>query len=401
MRVEWSSWRSWPRWLALSLAAVSAGLATTPAPTSAGPQAAAAAAQHLGVAAPRAAAVEEARALVSAHRAALGIPGISAAVGIDGTIVWSQGFGYADLENRVPARATTLYRVGSVSKPITATAVVQLALSGALDLDAPVQRYVPSFPDKQAPITTRQLAGHIAGIRHYQGDESLSEGQRHYDDVVEALAIFQDDPLLFSPGEDYSYSSYGWNLISAVVQGAADQDFLGYMQEHVFDPLGMNHTHADDPRPIIPERARFYSFTGGRLRNAPFVNNSYKWAGGGFIASVEDLVRFGSAHLEPGFLSREALDLLFTSRRTSDGEETGYGIGWRVGTLGSLFPEADLRRDSELGRLRVMHHGGSSVGGRAFLLLVPERRVVVAVLVNYNRLAGSQLGAGIAAAFID
>jgi CubicO group peptidase (beta-lactamase class C family) len=349
----------------------------------------------------RAAAVERASEVVQAHREELGIPGISAAVAIDGTIVWSAGFGYADLENRVPARGTTLYRVGSVSKPLTATAVVQLALDGRLDLDAPVQRYVPSFPEKEHPVTTRLLAGHLAGIRHYRGNESVAEGQRHYDDVVEALAIFGEDPLLFAPGERYSYSSYGWNLISAVVQGAAGQDFLSYMQSNVFEPLGMIHTYADDPRRIIPDRTRFYEVSDGRLRNAPFVDNSYKWAGGGFIASVEDLVRFGSAHLRPGFLPQEGLELLFTSQRTNGGEQIGYGIGWRVGSFGELFAEDSPVRGGDLAPLRVMHHGGSSVGGRAFLLLVPERRMVVALLVNYSRFGGGRVAGDVALAFLQ
>jgi len=349
----------------------------------------------------RTAAVEQARSVVREHREALGIPAISAAVSIDGAIVWSEGFGYADLENRVPARATTLYRIGSVSKPVTAAAVVQLALDGRLDLDAPVQRYVPSFPEKERPITTRQLAGHLAGIRHYQGNESIGEGQRHYDDVVDALGIFGEDPLLFAPGERYSYSSYGWNLISAVVQGAAGQSFLSYMQENVFDPLGMIHSYADDPRRIIPERARFYSYAGGSVRNAPFVDNSYKWAGGGFVASVDDLARFGAAHLQPGFLPQEGLDLLFTSQRTNAGAEIGYGIGWRVGTFARLFPADSARRGDALAALRVMSHGGSSVGGRAFLLLIPERRMVVALLVNYGRFGGGEVAAEVAAAFLQ
>jgi len=358
-------------------------------------------AQSAPIAQGQAAAIERAREIVERHRESLGIPGISAAVGIDGKIVWSEGFGYADLENRVPASERTLYRIGSVSKPVTATAVVQLATSGKLDLDAPVQRYVPSFPEKQQVVTTRLVAGHIAGIRHYAGNESIGEGQRHYDDVVDSLVIFQDDPLLFDPGERYSYSSYGWNLISAVVQNAAGEDFLTYMQRNVFDPLGMNDTYADDPRWIIDGRTRFYSSSPNGTINAPFVDNSYKWAGGGFIASVDDLVRFGSAHLGDGFLPQAALDLLFTSQRTNDGEETGYGIGWSVGSLGALFPEDSPLRGSALADLPVVHHGGSSVGGRAFLLLVPDERMVVALLVNYNRFGGGSVAGEVAATFIQ
>ena len=359
-----------------------------------------AAAQSAPIVQGHAAAIERARDVVQRHRVSLGIPGISAAVGIDGMIVWSEGFGYADLENRVPATERTLYRIGSVSKPVTAAAVVQLATAGKLDLDAPVQRYVPSFPEKQQPVTTRRVAGHIAGIRHYAANESVGEGQRHYDDVVDSLMIFQDDPLLFDPGERYSYSSYGWNLISAVVQGAAGEEFLTYMQRNVFDPLGMNDTYADDPSWIIDGRTRFYSSSPNGTINAPFVDNSYKWAGGGFIASVDDLVRFGTAHLSAGFLPQEALDLLFTSQRTNDGEETSYGIGWRVGRFGALFPEDSPVRNSELADLPVMHHGGSSVGGRAFLLLIPEERMVVALLVNYERFGGGSVAGEVAAAFL-
>src|SRR6266404_4420741 len=160
-----------------------------------------------------------------------GIPGLAIAVAVDGRIVYSEGFGFADLEERVPVWPTTKFRIGSVSKPLTAVALVQLVEQGKLDLDAPVQKYVPSFPDKGAPITTRMLAGHLGGIRHYKDDENLSA--KHYNNVLEGLKIFEDDPLVAPPGTKFSYSSYGFNLLSAVVQGASGQDFLSYMHEHV------------------------------------------------------------------------------------------------------------------------------------------------------------------------
>src|SRR2546426_9120253 len=153
------------------------------------------------------------------ERLATQIPGVQVAVAVNGKLVWSEGCGYADAERQQPVTRETQFRIGSVSKPLTATAVVLLYERGKLDLDAPVQRYVPSFPDKGYPITTRQLAGHLAGIRHYRGDEFVLN--RRFGSVGEGLTIFQDDSLLFPPGTRFSYSSYGWNLISAVIEGAA------------------------------------------------------------------------------------------------------------------------------------------------------------------------------------
>src|SRR3979409_1344796 len=146
------------------------------------------------------------------------------------------------------------------------------------------------------------------------------------------LTIFQDDSLLFPPGTRFSYTSYGWNLVSAVVEGASGEKFLPYISAHVFRPLGLTHTAPDRADSLIRGRTQFYDRgSAGTFHIAPTVDLSYKWAGGGFVSTAEDLVKFGSALLGPGFLKRETLDLLFTSQRTSAGEATGYGIGWAVG----------------------------------------------------------------------
>src|SRR5438552_4211155 len=315
-----------------------------------------------------AAAVARARAIVCDQLAGK-IPGLQVAVAVGGKLVWSEAFGYADLAREVPVTAESQFRIGSVSKPLTAAAVALLYEQGKLDLDAPVQRYVPAFPTKPYPITTRELAGHLAGIRHYRGDEFRLN--RHFDTVVEGLSIFEDDSLLFPPGTKFSYSSYGWNLISAVVEGASGETFLRYISDHVFRPLGMTRTAPDRVDSLIPHRTQFYDRdTTGRFTLSPRVDNSYKWAGGGFVSTAEDLVKFGSALLQPGFLRRETLDLLFTSQRTNAGEETGYGIGWF------------LRTDS-LGH-HWAFHGGSAVGGTAVFGLDRDSHVVVALLTNLS-----------------
>ena len=209
-------------------------------------------AQQRIIAAPFTDAISAARALVEAKIQQQRIPGYVAAVYAGGRVVWAEGFGDANVETRTPVWPSTRFRIGSVSKTLTATALGLLVEDGRLDLDAPIQRYVPDFPAKRYPITTRQLAGHLAGIRHYRGDEFLSN--RSYASVRAALDVFDDDSLLFEPGTQYSYSSYGWNLISAIVEGASGEDFLTFMQQRVFTPLGMRHTGPEIGRASCRER---------------------------------------------------------------------------------------------------------------------------------------------------
>ena len=316
-------------------------------------------------------AIVTARTLVLDTRALLGAPGASIAVIRAGRLIWSEGFGYADLEQRVPVTPLTRFRIGSVSKPLTSIALGVLVEEGKLDLDAPVQRYLPEFPVKQWPITTRQLAGHLAGIRHYRGDEFASA--RHYDTVLDGLVIFADDSLLFEPETQYSYSTYGWNLISAIIERAGGESFLSYMASRVFGPAGMTRTVPEFNDSLIPFRAHFYvhADSAAPARNAPYVDNSYKWAGGGFLSTPEDLARFGRKLLEGKLLRPATRDLLWASQHTRDGKATDYGMGWRSG------------RDAE-GRSWVGHTGGA-MGGTANLVIYPDQQLVIALLVNSDR----------------
>ena len=321
-------------------------------------------------------AVASARAAIREIMDAEGVPGASVAVGVGGEIIWAEGFGWADVENGVPVTTLTKFRVGSVSKSMTAAGIGLLIERGALDLDVPVQTYVPDFPEKRWPVTTRQLGGHIAGVRHYRGFEMLSS--KNYPTVESGLAIFRADSLLFEPETDYSYSSYGWNLISAVMEGASGQDFLTFMRDEVFEPLGLRHTVPDYNGSIIMHRTEFYEHDrDGALINAPYVDNSYKWAGGGFLSTPEDLVRFGQAHLQPGFLQAETLETLHTPQTLTNGESTGYGIGWGSGT----------QDDGD----RTVSHSGGSVGGTTLLLMVREHDLVVAGVVNISGPAASMV----------
>ncbi len=252
-----------------------------------------------------------------------------------------------------------------------------------------MQRYVPSFPQKQYPVTTRQLAGHLAGIRHYSDNDPISDCNKSFETVLEGLQIFQNDPLLFKPGTKHTYSSYGFNLIGAVIEGASGKDFLNYVRDAVLEPLGMRNTVADRNRSIIEGRTRFYERGADKqINNAPCIDSSYKWASGGMLSTAEDLAHLGSAFLRPGFLKRETLAVVFTPQRLALGEESPMheGLGWRI--------------KKKEGGGRVFHHGGTIEGGRAFILLDEKSGVVVVLLSNMFAPYGESEAGEIASMFV-
>src|SRR5262245_25242539 len=188
------------------------------------------------------AAVEEARSLARTLMVKENLPGLSVAVALDGEIVWAEGFGFANVERRVPVTPLTRFRTGSVSKTLTAAAVALLYDRGRIDLDAPVQSYVPSYPQKRWTVTTRQLLGDVAGVHRIRGDSNDNLAYGHCTDLTEALKAFADEPLSFEPGTDYRFSTYGWVLLSAVVENASGRPFQTFMSHEVFKPLGMERT---------------------------------------------------------------------------------------------------------------------------------------------------------------
>src|SRR5579883_2132298 len=214
-------------------------------------------------------------------------PGLTIAIASGREQRWAKGFGFADLENDVPAAPRTVYRLASISKTITAVAVMQLVEKGLIDLDAPVQRYVPSFPVKPQPVTTRLLLGHLAGIRHYQHNEIAST--RYFPSVAEALAVFAGDPLIADPGTKYIYTTYGYVLLGAVVEGASGQPYGEYVRRNIFEKAAMEHSQVDSVYQIIPHRTRGYiKNAAGAVLNCGLADTSNKVPGGGWSSTAGD-----------------------------------------------------------------------------------------------------------------
>lgn len=309
--------------------------------------------------------------VLQAKVAADGIPGLSCAIVVGGQIVYSQGFGQSDVENGVPATRNTVYRLASISKPIAAVLALQLVEQGRLDLDRDVHGLVVEWPQKKWPVTTRQLLGHLGGVRHY-----LREGEstKHYATQREGLERFAADRLLHEPGSRYKYSTYGFNLVAAVVETVHDRSFASVLKQHIAKPCGAPTLQDDDQRRIIENRAQGYILRDGRLQNSQLMDSSYKLGGGGLCSSAPDLARFAAALMAGKLVSKKTLAEMWTTQRTSDGKATGYGMGFSV-----------RRYEGE----PMIGHSGAQARVSTMLQMLPEREIAVVVMCN---LEGVRLG---------
>jgi serine beta-lactamase-like protein LACTB, mitochondrial len=320
-------------------------------------------------------------AAVSKFMAASHAPGVSVAVVENGEYEWARGFGFADLENNVPASEHTLFRLASISKPLTAVGALELWEHGQIDLDAPVQKYCPAFPQKEKPITTREVMGHLAGIRHYktEAQEDVELGNtKHFDDPIQAgLDFFKNDALVSEPGSHYHYSTQGYTLVGCVMQGASHANYVDFMREHVFAPAGMDQTQVDNRFSIIPYRTRFYRKTeSGAVQNADFLDSSYKVAGGGWLSSAEDMARFEVAILNDKLVKRSTRDLMWTPLKPSEGSEDKYGLGWATNHKDGIY---------------VVGHNGGQQGTSTDFTIAPEQNAGVVVLINMEAVNSTEL----------
>ncbi|WP_197454964.1 serine hydrolase [Stieleria varia] len=324
-----------------------------------------------------------------------GVPGMSIAVASQNELVYAKGFGLADVEHSVEATETTRYRTASIAKPMTAAVILSLLDEGKLDLDKSVTSYVSGFPEKRWPVTSRQLLGHLGGVRHYKSSAESSSTE-HFFNLKAALRTFADDPLIHEPGTRYRYSSFGYNLLGNVAESAGGNDFISLLHEYVLAPSGMTHTVADDTFAVIPGRARGYlratpsylttlpddhSLIEGELYNSTLHDTSMKIPGGGLLSTAPDLVRFAVAMNRGDLLQKPTVDAMWTRQKTSAGEETSYGLGWSVG--------------QKSGRQAVWH-GGAQSGTSTVLLLYPETGICVAIMSNLQRLSLTSLAVAIA-----
>jgi CubicO group peptidase (beta-lactamase class C family) len=342
-----------------------------------------------------ASAVAQAQEIARAGLAEKNLPGLSVAVGVNGEIVWAEGFGFANLENKAKVTPDTRFRIGTASTVLTSAAVGLLLEQGTLKLDDDIQNYVPDFRKKEWTVTLRQLMAHTGGVRTDSGDEGPLLSKR-CEGTSEGLEAFAERPLLFQPGTEYRFSSYGWILVSAAVEAAATgQSFFTFMRAQIFEPLGMTNTLPDTATgeaanratPYFPRFAADPRYGPDLMRD---IDLSCYAGASAFLSTPSDLVRFALAVNSGTLLKTETVQLLQAPQKLSSGAETGYGLGW------------DLETATLAGQpTRVVGHDGDVLGGQAASLMsFPDRSGLVVALISNTSYADTyELGLKIAEAF--
>ena len=326
--------------------------------------------------------------LLDEHRKSIHAPGMTAAVGICSQVIWAGASGWSDIASKTPANISTRFRIGSTSKALTGTALARLVDKGTIDLDSPLKAiFAEQLPNAAwSSITPRHLASHQSGLPHYKKNtdalglyQSVALRTR-FDNPTEALAVFDSSELLFEPGSEFYYSSFGTVLLGATLEQATAKSYRQIMRSEVFEPASMNDTMESTlGEDNAHNMATFYkrshgSNIGTRVKRWRPVDLSHRLPGGGFAATSVDLVKFGLTTLRDDYLSASARKQMWTPQLLADGTPNPqhYALGWRV-------QETTLRG---FGKIRYANHGGVSRGAQSWLMVIPDLNMSVSINTN-------------------
>lgn len=293
--------------------------------------------------------------------------GVSAGVYKQDCGTWLANAGFSKKGEQQRSDKHTLHRLASISKPMTAIAIMQLYEQGKIDLDVPIQNYLPDYPvSDKGTITIRHLLRHRAGIPHYTSTLGAISFA-NYENMTAALEVFKDRPLSFSPGTNYEYTTYGYSILGAIIEEITGLSFQAYMNTFIWKPADMQHTSIEDADETYSNKADLYLRTGTTFIKSPNTDLSVKYPGGGIQSTAEDMLKFGQAILDNRLIEASTLEEMITVTDTLK-KGTPYGFGWNV------------RYSKDLGR--IIQHGGSQSGTSTFFQILLDKKMVVVTLAN-------------------
>ena len=310
---------------------------------------------------------ENSKDLINSSISKSDVLGISIAVYDSECGTWLSTAGYSNKRSKEKPNKTSLFRIASISKSMTAVGILQLYEKGNLDLDLPIQNYLPEFPKKkEGDITIRQLLRHTSGIPHYKSKAGIFN-YSHYNSCIEAIDKFKNRELDFQPGSSFSYSSFGYTLLGAIIERISGMTYQEYMQKYIWKPSGMTHTNVEDKDSNYENKPDLYVKVGSLFIRLPTNDLSYTYSGGGIISTSSDLLLFGEAVLSYQLINPSTTEMMIKlSSEILDQKE--YTYGW------------DSWISSKYGK--IIEHNGAQLGASSFFRIYFDKKIVVAVLSN-------------------
>lgn len=292
------------------------------------------------------------------------IPGLALAVVRDGRVVKEAGYGLASVELDVPVSPSTVFEIGSISKQITAAAVMMLVEEGKVSLDDPIAKYIAESPASWRGVTLRHLLTHTSGLKNYNGLPGFELTERlKRAEFVKRIGAY---PPSFAPGEAHSYGNTNYSLLGYVIEQVSGKSYWQFVSERIFKPLGMTATRDRDPHDIIKKRAQGYEWEDGQLVGRDYDLTDV-FSAGAIVSTVQDLGKWEAGFSSGRLVKPASIEKIWTPVRLNFGATYPYGFGWYVETLRG-HP--------------VQRHGGQTAGFSASIARYPEDRVTVIVLCN-------------------
>lgn len=311
------------------------------------------------------------------------IPGAAIAVIKNGKIIKAEGYGLASVEFNVPVTKDTVFEIGSISKQMTAAAIMLLVEDGKINLDEKISKYLPDTPDSWSKVTVRNLLTHTSGIKTYTGLSGFELTKRlKRVEFIKALGAY---PLDFEPGASWKYSNSGYNLLGFIIESVSGKSYWEFMREKIFNPLGMTKTVDRDPQYIIPNRATGYEWTNGKLVGRDYDLTDV-FSAGAIVSTVTDLAKWDAALRDDTLLKKDSKRQIWTPFVLNDGKPFPYGFGWNIG---------------EFRGHHLISHGGQTAGFAANISRYIDDDLTVIVLTNLgDQGLGGVIARGVAKIYI-
>ena len=312
-------------------------------------------------------------------------PGATVLIAKGDEILYRKAFGMANMELGVEMKPEHVFRLGSITKQFTSVAILKLQEEGKLSVKDPLTKFLPDYPTQEKEILIEHLLTHTSGIKSMTDMPSFFDLVRQDMTPEEVVDFFKNERMEFDPGEGYTYNNSGYFLLGVIIEKITGKSYAEYIEQEIFQPLGMKDSHYDSYDKIIPKRADGYMENGEGLANATYLSTTLPYAAGSLISNVDDMLTWNKAINDYKVISKESLKQAFTPYTLKNGNQIGYAFGWDTGKLQNS---------------PTVQHGGGIFGFRTQGIYFPEEEVYVIVMSNCGCKSPDNIAYKLAAASI-